>query len=59
MPSGHDWGDLLRSTFHSVGREDIAIYRVCQRQSKQDVRGQELLLSQGAQPPARSPVIVI
>jgi phosphoserine phosphatase RsbU/P len=24
MPSGHDWGDLLRSTFHSVGREDIA-----------------------------------
>jgi hypothetical protein len=24
MPSGHDWGDLLRSTFHSVGKEDIA-----------------------------------
>ncbi|HEX4441033.1 MAG TPA: PP2C family protein-serine/threonine phosphatase [Thermoanaerobaculia bacterium] len=24
MPSGHDWGDLLRATFHSVGREDIA-----------------------------------
>src|SRR4051812_13767687 len=24
MPSGHDWGDLLRSTFHSVGREDIS-----------------------------------
>jgi serine phosphatase RsbU (regulator of sigma subunit) len=24
MPSGHDWGDLLRATFHSVGKEDIA-----------------------------------
>lgn len=24
MPSGHDWGDLLRSTFHSVGKEDVA-----------------------------------
>jgi hypothetical protein len=23
MPSGRDWGDLLRSTFHGVGREDL------------------------------------
>jgi serine phosphatase RsbU (regulator of sigma subunit) len=23
MPSGRDWGELLRSTFHGVGREDM------------------------------------
>jgi serine phosphatase RsbU (regulator of sigma subunit) len=23
MPSGRDWGELLRSTFHGVGREDL------------------------------------
>jgi hypothetical protein len=24
MPSGHDWLELIRSTFHSVGREDLS-----------------------------------
>ena len=42
MPSRHDWGDLLRSTFHDVGREDISgLYSlgVEARQGEADRRG--------------------
>ena len=42
MPSGHDWGDLLRSTFRDVGREDISgLYSlgVEARQGEADRRG--------------------
>ena len=42
MPSGHDWGDLLRSTFHSVGREDIAgLYSREWRKAKQKLTGED------------------
>src|SRR4029079_10371387 len=42
MPSGHDWGDLLRSTFHSVGREDIAgLYSREWRRAKDNVPAED------------------
>jgi hypothetical protein len=40
MPSGHDWGDLVRATIHSVGRDDF-------RRLRRDWRGAKARLTAG------------